>query len=656
MADLAVDPAIMEQERRCISSLVDFRREFFPAPGDVEAALFHHQWSRELLFGRGNYAAEGFRESAKDQYIQQAFPLHCLTYPTYERSYLLFIGPTISVAAAKMGQVTKEWLAPRNAHLRLGLERVVVDREGIFEVLYEDGLRLRMESYGRGSAAVRGAVWGPKRPDIVVINDIQNLEDMYSAEQMEKDWKWFMSEIKMLGYTSRIFAIGNNLGKNCVMERLADNARALNFRFERFPMLDAAGHSTWPAKYSDEFCHAERRSYEEVGEVDTWNRERMCVAMAPESRPLKVEDVRYYDEFDFDLSDAAVITMTDPGISEKEEADPTVIVTVAIKPSGWYMLDLDRRRRNPTEQVEDIFRAVAQWSPQSVGIETVAYQEALAHYVEAKQKETGIYFNVVRVKSSKNKKKKITNRLQPKLRAGALFLPRHASWKGLVLDEIREHPTGAHDDILDAVAMVEEARTERLIDNFSTKSCICGNVPIPVNWPFWCGLSASPEGEAMLLFVSCSPAGTLYVTDEIFVRGTPEELFNRYKAVAGTRAPVLFAAPDAMFRANRLTGNVWVESYVKAGFTLVPAQCDYKGMVAALNQRFAASKDCRPQLQVFARCKRLNWELYNALAGEQGNEDRKGIQALMNVLACGPRWLERGGAREAIRYPVADVW
>ncbi|MCD8233248.1 MAG: hypothetical protein LUC51_02500 [Cloacibacillus porcorum] len=73
MAYLAVDPAIMEQERRCISSLVEFRREFFPAPGDVEAAPFHHQWSRELLFGRGNYAAEGFRESAKDQIYSAGF-------------------------------------------------------------------------------------------------------------------------------------------------------------------------------------------------------------------------------------------------------------------------------------------------------------------------------------------------------------------------------------------------------------------------------------------------------------------------------------------------------------------------------------------------------------------------------------------------------
>ena len=83
-------------------------------------------------------------------------------------------------------------------------------------------------------------------------------------------------------------------------------------------------------------------------------------------------------------------------------------------------------------------------------------------------------------------------------------------------------------------------------------------------------------------------------------------------------------------------------------------------MLTHLNQSFAvAYAGSPPHLQVFPRCKRLIWELYHAVAGEQKQPDRKSIQALMLLLSCGPKWRDmatmplRGG--RAINYPPRDV-
>ena len=81
----------LDAEKRAMRSLVGFREYFMPAKDDVKPAVFHEEWSKILLGGRGNFAVEAFRESAKTQIVIRANLLHALTYPRVNRSYLVVI-------------------------------------------------------------------------------------------------------------------------------------------------------------------------------------------------------------------------------------------------------------------------------------------------------------------------------------------------------------------------------------------------------------------------------------------------------------------------------------------------------------------------------------------------------------------------------------
>lgn len=641
------------------TSLVAFRNKFLATPTDVKAAPFHHRWSDLLLKSREHIAIQGFRQSAKDQYAFQANTLHALTYPLYDRSYIVLIAGNDTQASQKLKDISRQFQSPENAALRFNVDKIVQDSGDSFEVQYKDNMHVRIEAYGKG-ASVRGLVWGAKRPDLVILNDIQDVKDMDSPTTMEKDWKWFLSDVKFLGYGSRIFIIGNNLGPNCVIERVFAHARELNFNIERVPMVDDNLKATWPEMFPIEFCRAERDAYEKMGEIDIWERERMCKAMAEESHPLKWEQLVMYEEMDVDLSSMSIITMTDPGISEKQDADPTVIITVGIgQDNKWYVLDVDRRRRNPSEQINDIFRAVSRWRPISVGIETVAYQESLAHFVEREQKERGVYFNVVRVRTRGNKNQKIRGRLQPMLRAGMIKIPKHASWLKDLREEIEAFPVGKHDDIIDALSMIEDARADLLVPSFNSRTCVAKDMPIPVHWPLWGSMVADPDGDAVILLGTCSPEGMLTVIDQIYARVAPEELYNKYKHMTGTRRVISTQAPMDMFRERRSSGQTRANCYRQAGFKLTENRTDYSAMLQTLGSYFTAPPGSAPKLTINPRCKRLLWELYNALEGEVKSADRKSIQALLLWLGMGPKWRDLRSdpvkSRSVIDYPKADV-
>ena len=101
------------EEERALGSLVSFREVFFPDDGDVAPAKFHAEWSDILLYGKGHFAIEAFRESAKTQIVIRANLLHALTFPQAHRSYLVIICATQRSASKKLIEVSREFAANR---------------------------------------------------------------------------------------------------------------------------------------------------------------------------------------------------------------------------------------------------------------------------------------------------------------------------------------------------------------------------------------------------------------------------------------------------------------------------------------------------------------------------------------------------------------
>ena len=158
---------------------------FLPIEDEVEPAWFHYKWSDILLHEKKHFAIEGFRESAKSSYVLRAFPLYRLTYPSKKANYIVFIMANQTKASKQLKEIAETYVS--NEFLSLNLVKVKQQSEKAFECVVTDEkgeeICVRMEAYGKGSS-IRGLLWGDKRPDIIVIDDPQDVEDQILCKAM----------------------------------------------------------------------------------------------------------------------------------------------------------------------------------------------------------------------------------------------------------------------------------------------------------------------------------------------------------------------------------------------------------------------------------------------------------------------------------------
>lgn len=439
------------------NSLVDFRKIYLPAPDDCEPAPFHYEWSDILLHGQKHFAQEAFRESGKSVLVIRSHSLYRLVFPSKAYDFIVIIMANQTLASARLKDLAADYLS--DPKLCQNLVEIKKNNDKTFEVIVKDlygkHINVRIDAYGKGSS-VRGLLHGETRPKLIIIDDPQDLEDMNSETVLEKDYNWFLSDIAFLGKKCRIFMIGNNLGEACLIERVIENKEYLGFDATRMPILKD-GLSTWPGKYTVEFIEDERIKYEKLGKSDIWFRERMCESMDPEAQIFKEEYFRYFRWKDLKLPEMNIYMTVDLAISQKDTADYTSIMVVGVnKDNHWFILDCSYGRYDPTKTIDEIFRMVGKWSPQRVGVEKVAYQAAMHHFLEKEMPRRNMFFNIVQLQAQRKKEERISS-LQPRFSAGSVWAPQgyHEWWEELK-GEMFSFPHGVHDDLLDSLAYVEQ--------------------------------------------------------------------------------------------------------------------------------------------------------------------------------------------------------
>jgi predicted phage terminase large subunit-like protein len=442
--------------------LLFFRRVFLPVEDEVVTPDFQESWGNILLHGKNHYAVEGFRGSGKTGVVLRAFPLHCLVYPKKETQYVVFIMSSQTLASKRLKEIASEYL--NNDLFSMNLIKVIENNETAFEVILNNNgeeMWVRFEAYGKGSG-IRGLNIHDHRPDIILIDDPQDEKDSKSDTTQENDYDWFLSDVyflgnkKKTGMTTRIFFIGNNLGEKCLIERIIQNKEELNFMIAKIPILDIEGHSAWKERWTENEIKAERDSWRRMGKLNIWEREKMCIAISPESQLFKKQFFRYYEPEEIDFHNLNVFTTVDLAISEKETADYTVVCTVGVNDENhWFVLDIDFGRWDPSKSMDAVFSAVSRYHPISVGMEKVAYQAAFGHFIEKEMPKRNIWFEVKDLEAKLKKEERIKG-IQPRFKAGTVWFPMGVSFLTELEGELLAFPRSLHDDLIDALAYIDQ--------------------------------------------------------------------------------------------------------------------------------------------------------------------------------------------------------
>ena len=448
---------LIEIHQQASKTLVDFYRIILSEDNYVPPAPFHFDLSDILLNKKGNFALEMFRESAKSAYALKSYPLYRLAYPQRESRYIVIIKANQELASAKLQEIASEYMG--NPVLNFNLKEVKKNSAKVFEatVMSPEPMDIRIEAYGKGTS-IRGLSWGNVRPQVIICDDLQDLEDSQSDTVQEKDWTWFLSDVMFLAKTGRIVIIGNNLGEKCIIERIMSDTY-LGFEKIRKPAIEN-DQATWPEMFSLEYLEDERLKYTSLGKTDIWYRERMCQAIAEESKLFRREYFKYWKDEDLFVREERDLgrlgfdfyIAVDLAISEKETADDTVLMVVGKKKSepNWYIFEILGGKMDPLKTMDNLFYLYEKYRPLKVGIESVAYQKSFSYFAEEEMRKRGVYFMIEDIKSTSKKEERVKG-LQPLYKTGVIY---HREGMLKLEEQLLAFPYGLHDDYPDCLAMM----------------------------------------------------------------------------------------------------------------------------------------------------------------------------------------------------------
>jgi len=339
---------------------------------------------------------------------------------------------------------------------------------------------------------VRGASEDNIRPQLAILDDMENLELVYSKERRQKlqDWLDFDLEPAMDRRHKNIIYVGTILHYHSLLKQvLFKEGKYKSWNTKIFKALDDQGKSFWESRFSAEYLKAikdDPNNPDYVGSI-VFAQEYQNEPQDDKDRIIKMDWIKEYNynqewrkvEADNDeerkkkwRKSLEITGGVDTAISEKEGSDNFAFYTYGFdKVSGKeFQLDLIHGKfPDINEQVKVICDCIQNWGHDTVGIETVAFQQGLYKLVKQELQRRRIY--ATQVKPIKTDKDKIRRaKIHSSAFEGGFILLRadHPNY-GIIKSEIEEFPLGAHDDSFDALMLAREARQKPKARVFASK-------------------------------------------------------------------------------------------------------------------------------------------------------------------------------------------
>lgn len=150
--------------------------------------------------------------------------------------------------------------------------------------------------------------------------------------------------------------------------------------------------------------------------------------------------------------------MIDPAIGQKKTSDYTGITVVSVDMEGsWYVRIAKRERLTPTQIVDLCFKIQTEYKCMGIGVEAVAYQEALIYMLSEEMKRRKIMLPIKEIRPPTDRTKEARIRgLVPRYEWSRIF---HSQGLYDLENELLLFPRGSFDDIADSLSSIDELVT-----------------------------------------------------------------------------------------------------------------------------------------------------------------------------------------------------
>jgi hypothetical protein len=231
---------------------------------------------------------------------------------------------------------------------------------------------------------MRGINIDNQRPDIAVVDDVEDNENTESPTLQKKLDRWMFGPfLKALARRKKIIWLGNMLQKTSLLARLAQrkNWNPVVFGCLVKDAESGALRPLWPERWPMDELIEDFQEYQELGLTETW----MCEMM---NLPGHGQDGFTQEQINFQpvpTTDEilAAWLVLDPAFGENENNDDSSITVHVLPKSGCALMAEHRTGKFKENELFDImFELGLKWNAWVWGIEAVAAQRVLIPFFQ----------------------------------------------------------------------------------------------------------------------------------------------------------------------------------------------------------------------------------------------------------------------------------
>lgn len=345
-----------------------------------------------------------------------------------------------------------------------------------------------IQALGRGQS-MRGIKHLDQRPDLLLVDDLEDDESVATPEARAKWLGWFFSVVlPSLDPNARIRVGGTPLNPEALLEVAARDVDKWVSR--RVPIKYRDGLSgdwiaTWPDRFPMTWIDDKEEEYKRLGLATRFAQEYMCQAEDASQKSFtsdlfKVEPkVRTWQ---------AVFAMVDPARTVKNRSATTGFAIWSWENRRLVVWDAYGQRWRPDEIVNEMFSICETYAPVAIGVEEDGLNEFILQPIRQEEVKRGFAIPFKAMRAPKGKIDFIKS-LQPFFKAGEVIFAKPVPD---LVSQLLSFPTGDI-DVPNALAYAPRLRPGTpMYDGFNPSLHVVeGDLEPTGREPVWLGVNSS---------------------------------------------------------------------------------------------------------------------------------------------------------------------